>query len=184
VEVILFTDGYAGLQLVEGGRANLCLLVHRDRLARVGGTWEALLADLRGASPHLDARLDGAEALLERPLTIARVPYGFVHTHAPGETFYRLGDQACVIPSFSGDGMSLALHSASLAVTHYLAGKPPSRYHQALARDVAGPIRRAMLLYRLGRADPGQAWLMRAALLWPGLLRHVAAHTRLHATAR
>jgi flavin-dependent dehydrogenase len=178
VEVMLFADGYAGLQMVEGGRANLCLLVHRDRLARSGGQWDGLIADLRGGAAHLDHRLTGARALLERPLTIARVPYGFIHTARPDDAFYRLGDQACVIPSFSGDGMALTLHSAALAAQYYLAGQSPCAYHTALARDVAGPIGRAMLLYRLGRADPGQSWLLRAAQLWPGLLRQAAIHTR------
>jgi flavin-dependent dehydrogenase len=179
VEVILFQGGYAGLQLVEGGRANLCLLVHRDRLARAGGSWEALLADLQQASPHLRQRLAGAAALLERPLTIARVPYGFIHRAGPAETVFRLGDQACVIPSFSGDGMSMALHSAALAVQHYCAGGTPAQYHARLRQDVAGPIRRAMALYGLGRSAPGQVALLHALRLWPTLLRHAARATRL-----
>src|SRR3712207_8011643 len=45
-------------------------------------------------SPHLARRLDGAEPLLDRPLAIARVPYGFRHRASPGETLFRLGDQA------------------------------------------------------------------------------------------
>ena len=36
-------------------------------------------SDLRRSSRHLDARLDGAEPLFDRPLTISRVPYGFLH---------------------------------------------------------------------------------------------------------
>lgn len=178
VEVILFDDGYAGLQLVEDGRANLCLLVHRDRLARAGG-WEALLDDLCSDSAHLRQRLEQALPLLERPLTIARVPYGFVHAAAPQDRYYRLGDQACVIPSFTGDGMALTLHSAALAGRHYLAGQTPFAYHKALARDVSGSIRRAEFLYRLGRSTHGQAWLMRAAGFWPGLLRLAAIQTRI-----
>src|SRR6202047_2413994 len=35
VEVMLFPDGYAGLQTVENGSANLCLLIHRDHLSRL-----------------------------------------------------------------------------------------------------------------------------------------------------
>ena len=36
IEVILFEGGYAGLQLVEGGVANFCLLVSSDRFAALG----------------------------------------------------------------------------------------------------------------------------------------------------
>ncbi len=178
VEVILFDEGYAGLQLVEEGRANLCLLIHQDHLAKVGGTWANLLEDLQRASPHLRQRLTGATALLARPLTIARVPYGFIHAPVEAETVYRLGDQACVIPSFTGDGMSMTLHSAALAVRCHLTGITPAAYHHRLALDVAGPIQRACSLYRFARRRTGQAVLMQTLQLWPGLLRVVASATR------
>lgn len=174
VELVLFPGGYAGLQRVEGGRANLCLLIHRDRLADGVDPLSQLCATV----PHLHRRLAGSAALLPRPLAIARVPYGFIHTPHPEDACYRLGDQACVIPSFSGDGMALALHSAALAAAHYLRGDPPPLYHAALARDVTGPIRRAQWLTRLAGAPFGPALLRHAAGLWPGLLRRAAALTR------
>ena len=178
VEVILFRRGYAGLQLVEGEQANLCLLIHRDHLAQVGGTWAALLAALCLEAPHLARRLRDAVELLEKPITIARVPYGFIHRPQRDERVFRLGDQACVIPSFTGDGMSMALHSAALAVRSLRAGQSAFEYHQLLAHDVTGPIRRAWTLYRLGRAGPGRAVLIHALRLWPGLLSQTAALTR------
>ncbi len=179
VEVILFDGGYAGLQRVEGDRANLCLLVHRDRLA----AWDDPLAGLCAEVAHLRLRLAGAVPLLARPLSIARVPYGFVHQARRDEPLYRLGDQACVIPSFSGDGMALALHSAALAARHYLRGDLPAAYHAALARDVGPQIRRAQWLYRLGRAPFGPAILRQATQLWPALMRHAASLTRVPAHA-
>ncbi len=178
VEVILFEGGYGGLQMVEDNQANLCLLVHRARLAEAGGTWHALLSKLLEASSHLKIRLTDAQPLLDRPLTIARVPYGHVHRPKAGETLFRLGDQACVIPSFSGDGMALSMHSAALASRLYLEGRSAEHYHRALARDVSGPINRAMLLYRLGGKDPGQSWILRATSLLPSLLRVAARYTR------
>lgn len=183
VEVILFADGYAGLQMIEGGTANLCLLVHRNRLVQAGGTWEGLLADLTAASPHLRQRLYGAAPQFERPLTVARVPYGFIHRATPGETVFRLGDQACVIPSFTGDGMAMALHSAALAVACHETGGTPAQYHQNLARDVAGPIRRAAALYAIGRNRTGQAALMQALAFCPSVLRVAASATRVSQTA-
>ena len=111
----MFPDGYAGLRPVEGGAANLCLLVDRARLRDAGGTWDGLIADLRRREPHLAIRLDGAAAMSERPVSIYRVPFGFVHE--PGsdhpDGVFRLGDQMGVIASFTGDGMSIALHSAA-----------------------------------------------------------------------
>ena len=180
VDVMLFPDGYAGLQLVEGGMANLCLLVGRERLRRAGGTWAALLDDLRRAEPHLDARLDGASPLAERPVSISRVPYGFVHApsadDAPG--VFRLGDQVGVIPSFTGDGMSIALHSAAVAAGAYLGGFDAAEYHRRIRRDIAGQIGRAGAMYQLARGALGQASLMRLAGVWPSGLGWAAALTR------
>lgn len=53
----------------------------------------------------------------DKPLAVFGIPYGFVHKDSnttPG--LYRLGDQIAVIPSFSGDGMAIALHTATFAV--------------------------------------------------------------------
>ena len=41
VEIVLFAGGYAGLQLVEGGQANLCLLVTRSRFDRPGRSYRS-----------------------------------------------------------------------------------------------------------------------------------------------
>ncbi|MGH7044453.1 MAG: hypothetical protein ACREFY_20305, partial [Acetobacteraceae bacterium] len=181
VEVIMFPDGYAGLQLVEAGRANLCLLTSRQRLRRCGGQWDAVLADLLHDSPHLRRRLAGAAGLAVRPATIYRVPYGFVHTPSAADAadVFRLGDQIGVIPSFAGDGMSIALHSASVAVACYLAGLPAIAYHRRMRRDISRQIRRASALYSLARWSGGQAVLMALACAWPGGVRIAARLTQL-----
>ena len=114
VELLLFRGGYAGLQLIEDRTANLCLLIRRERFAAAGSSWPGLQDALERKAPHLGRRLAGSVPLLERPLSIFRVPYGYVHRPASGDvpSLFRLGDQAGVIPSFSGDGMSIALHTA------------------------------------------------------------------------
>jgi menaquinone-9 beta-reductase len=43
-------------------------------------------------------------------LAIASIPYGYVQNRSIG--LWCIGDQAAVIPSFSGDGIAIALHSA------------------------------------------------------------------------
>ena len=179
VEVVLFPDGYAGLQLIEGGIANLCLLVERARFDAAGQDWAALLADLGRGSDHLARRLDGAAMQQDRPLSIFRVPYGYVHAGAealPG--LFRLGDQAAVIPSFCGDGMSIALHSAHLAARTILRGGDAPSYHAAMRWDVARPVRLADGLYRLGRSHPARAAILAACAVWPGFMRVVAGQTR------
>jgi len=105
VELILFAGGYAGLQAVERDQAVLCVLVPAERLRGADGQWDGLLDSLMQECPHLALRLAGARALLERPLAVAGLPYGHVHAPDPCEFpgLYRLGDQAAVIASLTGD---------------------------------------------------------------------------------
>ena len=175
VELVLFPGGYAGLQPVEGGRANLCLLVRRRRLSAAGG-WAELLAAIRAGSPHLEARLSGATPCAARPLSLSGIPYGYVRRRADGA--WRLGDQAAVIPSFSGDGMSIALHSGRLAAARYLGGQEAEDYQRALARDVAGQVVRATALSLGLVRRPVQLGLGAAARLMPDLIAAVASLTR------
>jgi flavin-dependent dehydrogenase len=104
------------------------------------------------------------------------IPYGHVRRRASGP--FRLGDQAAVIPSFSGDGMSIALHSAELAARAYLAGQDADAFQRRLARDVRGQVLLATCLSHALVRRPGQAALSLAARLAPGLMASVAAHTR------
>lgn len=174
VEIVVFDGGYAGLQLVEGGRANLCLLVGRAGFDAAGRSWDGLLEQLRRGCPHLARRLAGASALLARPVSIFRVPYGWVHRprreDLPG--LFRLGDQMGVIPSFCGDGMSIALHTALAAA----GSGDAATFHRQARRELRGQIGLASLLYRAGRAAPGA--LVRGAQLWPGAVRWLAHLTR------
>lgn len=176
VELALFTGGYAGLAPVEGGRANLCLLVRRRRFAALDHTWEGLLAAVRKESPHLDARLRGAEAGSARPLALSWIPYGYIRRRADG--LFRLGDQAAVIPSFAGDGMSIALHSAALAAQAYLAGRGADSFQRQLARDVTPQVLLATGLSHGLVRRPTQVLLAALARMAPGLVAAIAARTR------
>lgn len=183
IEVMLFADGYAGLQLVEGDLANLCLLVRRQRFEQVGKRWEGLLDWLCTTTPHLGERLTSAEAQLERPLTIAGLPYGFVHRpqvhDAPG--LFRTGDQAAVIPSFSGDGVSIALYSGQKAAEQYLNGGPAAsaRYQRQLRRHLARQVDFASMLYRIGCTHAGRSLLVGAARAMPRLIGLATNMTRI-----
>jgi flavin-dependent dehydrogenase len=181
VEIILLQGGYAGLQLIEGDLANLCLLVDRSRLQAVGGGWEALREDLMRTEPHLRTRLDGSSTPVVRPLSISRVPYGFVNLPKTGDPpdIFRLGDQVGVVPSFTGAGMSIALHTAVIAASSYLAGGSAADYHRRIRRDIIGQIGRASQLYRLGSSATGKAIMVRVVATWPSALRLATRLTRI-----
>lgn len=175
VELFLFPGGYAGLQLSGDHMANLCLLVNRRTLRARGNDWGSLMEHLCDSSPALAARLDGAEPLLSKPLALSSIPYGMQLARSkPG--LWRLGDQAAVIPSFSGDGMAIALHSAQRAAGCFLAGKSSETYATTLARELHASIGFATTVARLLIAAPA---LAQAARLWPPLLKLVADRTRI-----
>ena len=179
VEMTLFDGGYAGLSLVEKGRANLCLVVTKRHFARYGKTWDTLLNGILKASPPLAERLAGAEPCWPRPLSIFGIPYGFVYRTpsmaSPG--LYRLGDQMAVIPSFSGYGMSIALHTAFLAVECHLRGDA-DLYHRQVRSDLLPLIRRASLLSKMAEYPLAQRGMLFAFRIRPELVTMIARHSR------
>jgi flavin-dependent dehydrogenase len=186
IALILLPQGYAGFALVEGQKANLCLLAARSHLQSSGGHWPGLLSDLQANSQYLSQVLAGAEALLEKPLTIYRVPYGYLHQAQPSDPpqIFRLGDQAAVIPSFTGDGMAIALHSAATAVSCYLAGNSAPEYHRRLSGDLSGQIKRAGRLYALASNRISQPAFFGLARIFPASLGFAASLTRVPHKAR
>lgn len=176
VELTLFSGGYAGLEPVEDGRANLCLLVKRDRFAALGNQWEALVDSMRRECPLLGRRLNGADSCSDRPLAVYAIPYGHVATG--GDALWRIGDQAAVIPSFSGDGMSIALHSAGLAVDCFLAGRTAAEYQRRIAADVGWPVRLATAISLLSVSPVGRFLIAQGARRLPVAMAAVAASTR------
>jgi flavin-dependent dehydrogenase len=182
VELILFTGGYAGLQLVELDRAVLCMLVPAARLRAADGQWGTLLDSLMGECPHLADRLSGARALLDRPLAIAGLPYGYMHAPADHERpgLFRIGDQATVIASLTGDGVALAIASAGLAVRTWLEhGNSAASYHRAWARRLALQMRLAAAVHRACLTPAVQPWVLRACRFWPGVMQQAASRTRM-----
>ena len=157
--------------------ANLCLLVEKHRLAGVGGTWESLLARLL-LEPQLAMLLSDGVQLSPKALTISGVPYGFLQRTDAIESFYRLGDQSAVIPSFCGEGMAIALRSAVIGASVVSAGGLPRDHVATVRAEFARRLRIAMVIQRIVKRDwaRGIAWhLLR---LHPGMARHLAELTR------
>ena len=176
VELALFAGGYAGLQPAGEGNANLCLVVRRQVLARLGA-WPALLAAIVAEGGLLAQRLDGAVACRHRPSAVSAIPYGAVQWRAGG--LWRVGDQAAVMPSFAGEGMALALRSAELAAAMLCRGMTPEAFQRRLAMAATPRVIAASALSHLLVAPAGQSTAMALALLCPALLSGTARATRL-----
>lgn len=180
VEVVLFDGGYAGLQLIDPATANLCLLVRKSTFARVGKSWTALLSHLVGSCPHLGDRLAGAVPCWEEPLAIASLPFGFLGAEtAPDAGLYRLGDQVSVIPAFSGNGISIALHTARLAADCYLQGGDATEYLRRVRGDLRGTMGVANRLSRVTAHSWAQGLTVDACRMFPPLMAVLARKTRI-----
>lgn len=179
VDLFLFPGGYGGLDTVEDGALNLCLLVRRSEFARLGKRWDGVLASVMRCCPTVAAALDGAVPCWKRPLAVASIPYGHVDRTKGADGLYRLGDQFAVIPSFSGDGIAIALHSARCAAEALLAGDGPARYADGLRHDLVRQVRFATLLSQAAVTSVGQ-WASARLFGWsPSALATVARATRL-----
>jgi flavin-dependent dehydrogenase len=183
-ELMLYPGGYGGIQPVEGGIANLCWVVQQRYLARAGNRWENLLAKMQQDCPHLAMRLAGSEPLLAKPIAITHIPYGYIR-RTSDVGLYCIGDQAAVIPSFTGDGISLALHTARCAAAAYHAGEPAPVFQAKMRSALLAQMRLAEFA-----ADGLNNALARAVLpfclrVWPGVMRVTARLTRVaqHASA-
>jgi menaquinone-9 beta-reductase len=177
VELVLFAGGYCGLQPIEDGVVNLCLLVRRETFRRLGGSFTRLLETIKADSPYLTRRFDQAVALWPRPLSASSIPYG--HIHAGSDGLWHLGDQMAVIGSFSGDGMSIALHSAALAASIYLSGGTADRFHREMRRHIANQVSLATKISQAFVSSLGQHLIAWGIHLCPGILRVAAMATRI-----
>jgi flavin-dependent dehydrogenase len=182
VDVVLFDGGYAGLQPIEDGKINLCLLISKNRFAELDKDWDALLVYLARSSPYLRAFLDKAATCWRRPVAIASLPYGYVYA-ANGERnegMYRLGDQFTVIPSFSGEGMSIALHTAKLAADTLLnVANRSANFHRRAREEILPQMRAASLLARTIERPTARIVGFAACQTFPALMTHMASRTRL-----
>ncbi len=176
MELFLFPGGYGGLSLVEGDVANLCLVVHGTALRRIGG-WKEQLAALLDDNPLLRQRLQGGKALWERPLAVSSIPYGYIAGSI--SSLWRVGDQAAVIPSFTGDGMSIALHSGALAAQMFLAGLSAEEYHRRLRLQLRRGMSLAVWLSLGMVSGPGRTLAPLCLSLFPNAMGWIAASTRI-----
>jgi flavin-dependent dehydrogenase len=176
-ELTLYSGGYGGIQPVEDGIANFCCVVQRRYFALAGLRWEGLIAKMQQDCPHLAMRLSGAEPLLDKPITVTHIPYGYIRPTTE-DGLYCIGDQAAVIPSFTGDGVSIALHTARRAAAAYLAAEPAPVFQPRLRSAMLPQMRLAEVAANGLNNALARAVLPFCLRVWPGAMRVTARLTR------
>ncbi len=176
-ELTLYAGGYGGIQPVENGITNFCCVLQRRYFASAGLRWDGLIAKMKQDCPHLAMRLEGAQPLLDKPITIAHIPYGYLR-RSTSDGLYCIGDQAAVIPSFTGDGISIALHTARRAAAAYLAAEPAPIFQPKLRSAMLPQMRLAEAAANAMSNAFARAVLPFCLRVWPGAMRVTATLTR------
>ncbi len=120
IELHTFPGGYCGMSEIEGGAANVCLLVRQTVFQRAAGNGPAAVQDfivwMRGQNAHLESWLSQADMISDRWLSIGQVP--FIRKQAVEQDILMAGDAAGLIVPLAGDGIAMALHSGKLAAAY------------------------------------------------------------------
>jgi flavin-dependent dehydrogenase len=176
VALVFFSSGYAGMEPVEGGIANLCLVLQREIVAQNGASWPALRDYLMDAHPLLAEVVTNAEPVFDKPLAVVCPDGSFLRRETTQA--FPVGDRLAHIPPFTGDGLGIALRSAELAADHIREGSSPAAYLSVARKLLAPRLRTAGTIGALSATRLGQSLLMRAAN-HPLLLREMTRRTRL-----
>jgi menaquinone-9 beta-reductase len=118
IDLYSFSQGYLGVNAIEGGLTNICGLVHASRLAGHKGRWDAFVEQLRTEEPRLEELYGRHEPAQEHFLSSE--PVIFRARSAVEGGVFMIGDASGVIDPLTGNGMAVAIQSALLAAPRIL----------------------------------------------------------------
>lgn len=183
VQLVSYRGGYMGACNVEDGNATICWLMDPTAMRAVGSDWTAQLDHLAGASSAVGDLVSGARFLSAAPATVAGIPYGYTRRAAIAPNVYALGDQLCVIPSFTGDGTSLALSSGVTAARAILQGMPAQEFQSTFLARTRTQLMWANAVDATFKSAPARAFAVVATAALPSLARLIANLTRVPGVA-
>jgi flavin-dependent dehydrogenase len=183
VQLAMLPGGYAGVCLVEGGIATICWVIDHDVAGEAAVTWDAHAAFLAQRSDFFATFFGGAAPLWDKPVAVAAIPYGFLRREVISDAVYPLGDQLVVIPSYTGDGTSIALHTGMAAAHAVLGGRSAGEFQAKTIAKLKPQIawaKVANVAFVNATAQRLTAAVARVAP-WavPGIARFVVNRTRL-----
>jgi flavin-dependent dehydrogenase len=183
VQLMMFDGGYIGAILVEEEFVTLCWVMHSALLPRIGADWGAQAAHLARQSPLLAELLDGADPRWNKPVAVAAIPYGYLRREVLSPAIFPVGDQIAVIPSFTGDGMSIALLSGIDAAHAVLTGISADEFQRRMIARLGPQFRWASMVNVLFETRRLHALTIGTARLLPRLVTWLAQSTRLRSYA-
>lgn len=115
IELHLFDGGYAGISKVEGEKYCLCYLTTSQKLKEAGGDIAQLEEQTLAQNVTLGSYLKDFQKVDDTPVTISQIAFG--PKEQVNEHILMTGDAAGMITPLTGNGMSMAMHAASMAST-------------------------------------------------------------------
>jgi flavin-dependent dehydrogenase len=184
VQLVTFNGGYIGACMVEDRLVTLCWVLHRALLQRIGTSWPEQAKYFVQQSEILAALLHEAKPQWDKPVAVAGIPYGYLRRSPIATNVFPLGDQLAVIPSFTGDGMSIALYSGIAAAQAVLAGRSATQFQAQIVGRLRPQFRWAGLVNVLFEVRRLHGFSVKLAAALPSLVTWLAQSTRLRGFER
>ena len=179
VQLAFFRGGYVGSCLVENGLLSVAWVMQDRLVRRVGPDWQRQSAYLGAQSSVLADLIAQARPLFVKPLATAAIPYGFMRAQPIAPQIFPIGDQLAVVPSFTGDGMAIALYSGLSAARALSIGQSAIAWQRELIARLRPQFRLATSIGRLLETPATSGITIAAGNLLPSLVRGVVSATRL-----
>ena len=181
VELDILSDHYVGLVRQDGFRVNVCALISRKFLREHGPSLDTTLKALMNLHPPLRGHLSAARRVSAwqsaGPVLIGRRRLVY------GRTLY-VGDAACVVDPFAGEGIAMGLHGARILSEAFRQGGPVAETYARQWEKTLGSLLRMQRLARVTlEAAPLQNAVLRGFRAFPSTLGWLTAKTRLPVAA-
>jgi len=179
VQLVMLDGGYIGACIVEDEVVTICWVMERRIIQRMETSWSAQASKISRQSELLGDLFAGAQPVWEKPVAIAGIPYGYLRRQAISPNVFALGDQLAVIPSYTGDGMAIALYSGIAAAQAVLSGQNAVTFQKRVINQLRSQFRWAGAINLLFENRMIQRPGIAIAASLPGLVTWIAQSTRL-----
>jgi flavin-dependent dehydrogenase len=112
IEIHNFPGGYCGVSNIEENKSCICYIVNSEKLKRANNSIPELENRFLFKNKNLKKIFNNAEFLFKEPVTISGI--NFLIKKPVSEHSFFIGDSAGCIAPITGNGMSIALRSASI----------------------------------------------------------------------
>ena len=177
IELDFISGAYMGWVRVEKHRVNLCALVGQDYLQRWGHDLDRMFREFMTMNPCLMKHMKNARRL-NAWMAVGPSITGFRKLHEDG-TFF-IGDAACVVDPFVGEGMAMGLVGSrwlAEALTQE-AVAPALLYQKLWHRSFDRPRQIQNLLHKMLHRPVLQEMIVRFSGAFPSVLGWLAERTR------